>query len=92
MPKRVRVPTAKPGELKIRWGRAERGDTPDVCYVWGAGVSRSDSHLLHTTFGSQRMRHDFPSMKVVYDPSFLDELEARGYDLTTLQFSIQKKA
>jgi len=31
-------------------------------------------------------------MRPVFDPSLMDELEKRGYDIETLRFSIQKKA
>jgi hypothetical protein len=91
MAKRIRVPQAKPGELKVVWGREAAGSTPDVCYVWGPGVDRADSRLLHNVLGCDRMRYTFPEMNVVYDPSLLDELKARGYDLSTLTLSIQKK-
>ena len=37
-------------------------------------------------------REDYRSYDQTFGPSFLAELEARGYDLTTLKFSIRKKA
>ena len=40
------------------------------------------------SLGNKRPRLDNSGL----DPSFLEELTARGYDLTTLRFSIQKKA
>lgn len=96
--KRYRAPRAKPGELKAQWGRLPHDD-PDLCYAWGEGVSKCDGSLLHSIFGCKRQRavygeerernHGYP---VVFDPSFIEELQARGYDITTLRFSIQKKA
>jgi hypothetical protein len=90
--KRIYVPTAKPGELKAVWGRAERGDAPDIVYAWGEGVNRADGRMLHNALSGERLR---PTMKNLggyeVDKSFLEELENRGYDLTTLKFSIQKK-
>lgn len=82
--KRIRIPTAKPGELKACYGRAERGDTPDLCYVWGGnGAASADGRVL-----SQALEGS-----VVFDGKNLrQELEARGYDIKTLHFSIQQKS
>ena len=48
--------------------------------------------LLHSVLANERCR---PSMKnfpgYEMDRSLVDELEARGYDITTIKFSIQKK-
>ncbi|MDK8216350.1 MULTISPECIES: hypothetical protein [Sphingomonas] len=33
----------------------------------------------------------FPSLNYEERPSLVEELEARGYDITTLRFTIQKK-
>jgi hypothetical protein len=89
--KRIYVPrAAKRGELKIVWGRPEPGETPDICYVWGDGVSRSDSRLLHTVLGCERFSPQLDGRYAALH-SLFDELEERGYDLTTLKFSIQKK-
>ena len=85
--KRFRSPKAKPGELKAQWGKLPH-DTPDLCYAWGDGVSRADGHLLHNVLSGERFRPG----SFERDPSLLDELKARGYDLTTLKISIQKKA
>ena len=52
--KRYRALTAKPGELKLGWGREDRHDSVGIMAAWGEGC-------------------------------------ARGYDLSTLKFSIQKK-
>lgn len=83
MLKRIRVPTAKPGELKACYGRAERGDTPDLCYVWGGGGAESaDGRVL-----SQALE----GAEVFDGKNLRQELEARGYDLTTLRFTIQQK-
>ena len=83
MLKRIRIPTAKPGELKACYGRAERGDTPDLCYVWGGeGAASADGRVL-----SQALE----GAEVFDGKNLRQELEARGYDLTTLRFSIQQK-
>ncbi len=79
---------AKPGELKALWGKLPH-DAPDICYLWGGEGARScDGHLLYSMFsgfGHRKGQH------CVEHDGFLKELEARGYDLTTLKFSIQKK-
>lgn len=85
--KRYREPKAKPGELKAQWGKLKY-DTPDLCYAWGDGCSKADSHLIHNVFSSGR----FHPGSFEQDKSLLEELEERGYDLTTMKFSIQKKA
>lgn len=84
--KRFSAPRARPGQLKAQWGKL-KDDNPDICYVWGEGVPKADSHLLHNTISSKR-HHPFDNS---WSDGFLEELEKRGYDLTTLKFSIEKK-
>lgn len=91
MAKRVRSPAIpKPGVLKAQWGSVD-GSGPDVCYAWGEGVSGADARFLSTVLCGERLRLAFPSMETVAEKSFIEEMEARGYDITTLKFSIQKK-
>jgi hypothetical protein len=87
--KRYRVRKIKPGQLAIYFGKAERGDIPDIVYGWGDGCSKRDGALLHYMIGSKRMQTGIRGVEI--DPSLLEELESRGYDLTTLKFSIQKR-
>jgi hypothetical protein len=80
------------GELKMYWGK-EPHDSPDIILAWqGDSTMRGDTRLLHYYMCSQKpdvfSKQPFANMK----PSLLEELEARGYDLTTLKFSIMKKA
>lgn len=71
--------TAKPGELKAGWSRRER----DILFDWGGqGATKADSHVLHSALCTT-----FPA-----DRSLVAELEARGYDISTLRFSIRRKA
>jgi len=82
--RRWRVPKAKPGELKACFGRSDRFESsPDLCYVWGGkGVASSEGRVLSTAFEECH----------VYDGKNLRQvLEARGFDITTLRFSIQLK-
>ncbi len=90
--KRYRAPRAKTGELKAQWGKLP-GDNPDVCYVWGDGSNKRDAHLLHNFLTEKRMRFPIGNEpgRFAYADSFMEELKARGYDLTTLKFSIRKQ-
>lgn len=84
MAKRIGVPKAKPGELIARWGRPERGEAPDICYAWGgAGVASSEGRILSAAL------EDAP----IYEGrSLVEELKSRGFDITTLRFSIKQKS
>lgn len=82
MPKRFRTPVAKEGQLLVKYGQ-EHGDR-DLFYCWpdnDCGMAR-DSRLIMTALE----RND-----VFEGNSLRKELEKRGYDITTLKFSIMKK-
>lgn len=81
MKRRWRVVVAKPGELKVQYGKLSHDPTPDVCFAWGEGCNSADSRLLDYFF--VRCMLD--------DNNLLNELAERGYDITTMKFSIQKK-
>jgi hypothetical protein len=49
--------------------------------------SSPDGHLLHNVLAA---KHYHPLAKVWDNLSFREELIARGYDITTLKFSIEK--
>ncbi|MEJ2043675.1 MAG: hypothetical protein P8X74_03740 [Reinekea sp.] len=85
--KRYRAPKAKDGELKAQWGKLPY-DNPNLCYAWGDGIPKCDGRLLHYMFAGKR----YSPIDKTWDDSFIEELEKRGYDLTTLKFSIQKKS
>ena len=74
----------------MRWGKVD-GEDPGVCFSWGEGASKRDMLVLHGALYMERpdplKEHPFAHMR----PSVLKELEARGYDLTTLRFSVSKK-
>ena len=81
-----------PGELVMMWGYAD-GEGPDICYFAGEGVDRTDQRLLHNVLASPRMVPDLHSpLHFTFDPSFIDQLKSRGYDVTTLRLSIRKMA
>lgn len=87
----MRKPTVRAGELHVYYGRLDRYESPDVIYSSGGGVPRCDRSLLHHVIGSERMTLDLERGGHKFGPSLLDELEKRGYDLSTLRFSIKKK-
>jgi hypothetical protein len=69
---------AKPGELKFGWSKGKN----DLVYAWGGdGAFRWDAALLHSIM----------SYPLRTEKSLHDELIERGYDITTIKFSIQKK-
>jgi hypothetical protein len=73
---------ARPGELRFTYGRLD-GDGPDGIFAWGEGASKRDGALLQCYFN--------PSRPATGTTSLLKDLEARGYDLSTLVFSVMKK-
>lgn len=78
----------KPGTLAVRWQKhADGRGFPGLVYWF---PNRKDGWLVHNTFATG---HYCPRVGApgVLEPSFIRELEARGYDLTTLQFTIRKK-
>jgi hypothetical protein len=72
---------ARPGELRVTYGRLE-GDAPDVVFARGEGVGKPDGHLMCWYF--TRATDDLLPLA--------QELERRGYDLSTMVFSIMKRS
>lgn len=71
---------ARPGELRLTYGPESRRSAPDAIIAWGAGVPKADSHMLFARL--------FP---LGGGRNLVEELEARGYDLSTLVFSVHKR-
>lgn len=98
--RRYRRRNAKPGQLIAYYGVAERGDNPDVCWAWGGeGVGKRHGNLLayyltqkrvELVFGEERIANGGQHYK--FGDSFLEALDKAGLDITTLRFSIAKKA
>ena len=69
-------------KLRARWSKKEN----DILYSY---PRRPDGHYLYHIFDKKNKRgtfgYDLPPL------SFLEDLEARGYDLTTLKFEIELK-
>lgn len=64
--------------LSVKWSKRERD------LVIG-GPRGCDRHLTHYAFNC------VPAVVKPGDLSFVDELAKRGYDITTLRFSIMRK-
>mgnify|MGYP000934481275 CR=1 FL=1 len=80
---------AKPGELIAYYGNID-GDGDDVVYAWGgSGATKADSNLIYGMFNG--LEHRRYGRCPAANDGYLNELEARGYDLSTLRFYIRKK-
>jgi len=77
MPARRRT---KENTLSATWSTKQR----DIVYSYP--TSRIDARLLHYVFDTKRRREDG-----TYEDPVWKQLEDRGYDLTTVRFSIMKK-
>ena len=89
--KRFRTPKLKDGELRIYWGKLPH-DSPDVVFSWqGDRSMKRDTALLCYHFSKREPDTSAMPIFSKMNLSLLEELEARGYDITTLRFSIMKK-
>lgn len=96
--KRFGKPRANTGQLKAKWGKLPHNN-PDLCYIWGDGINRGDAALLHYMFSGKRAQPLYGEDEIKanggdnikWAKSLLEELEERGYDITTFEFSIKKK-
>lgn len=81
--RRFRVKEAEPGQLIAYYGRADKHSQPSICYAFGGkGACSGDARILAQALESN----------ITFENSTLVlELESRGYDLTTLKFSIERK-
>lgn len=86
---RVTRKKAAPGQLRMFYGVLPGDSAPDVLYMWGDGVDRCDGRLLHYIMTSKR---NPLRIGEEWGPSFLEELDSRGYDISTLEFSIRKRS
>ena len=76
-------------KLTVRWSKREK----DLVFSYPA---KCDGSLAHYMFCGKRMHANFHKSHENpfpwdFDALFVKELEKRGYDLTTLKFSIEKK-
>lgn len=89
--KRFRRPKLKEGELRMYWGKLPR-DNPDIIFEWkGEASMKRDSRFLYAALASDKPDPHVQPIFSKMNPSFIKELEMRGYDITTIKFSIMKK-
>lgn len=82
--KRYRRPKVIEGQIKMQRGNVD--GSPDMCIFYGDNVPKCDRALVMNTFCFGRLSWDSKQI-----PPFIEELEARGYDIETLRFSIERK-
>jgi len=78
------MPIHKKPHLRLKWSKRENDvmiDYPRSC----------DGHYVHYMLGCKRYDHDPITKTRKEENSFFEELDKRGYDLTTIKFSIQWK-
>jgi len=80
-------------ELSVRWSKRERALLYAVCKATGGmlshfleGVTLIDAYGLRDGLAAKLHHKDASDERTL-----AQELDARGYDLTTLRFSIRKK-
>jgi len=83
--KRFGKPRARDGQLKLQYGRYEGEEDHFVTY--GDGIPRCDRALLSDLVSGK----SYSPLSETWNDSFMEELEKRGYDLTTLKISVEKK-
>lgn len=73
----------KAGRLLVRWSRREN----DLLISY---PRNNDGALAHAYLCCERPRAWRLPGEDPFDPSFVDELRKRGYDITTLRFSVDR--
>jgi uncharacterized protein YfeS len=81
--------SAKPTRLTMRWSKRENDFVTE-------GPTGRERYLMRYYLCCEQPRSpaswcDGAMMPARFDPSFIQELEKLGYDLTTLKFSIERK-
>ena len=69
--------------IVVKWSKREE----DILYSWGDGIPSCDVSLVHSALSYNSVLDRDND----YFHGLLDELEKRGYDLTTFKLSIKKK-
>lgn len=83
-PTKHREKRIKPGVLAAYYAKL-RYDDPDVVIHNEAPAGRADAHYLHSILNTSTYNY-----KGEEQLSIMEELQVRGYDITTLNFSIRK--
>jgi|688.fasta_scaffold1307146_1 hypothetical protein len=80
--KRLRAPKAKDGELLVKYGKEYGDEDLFYCYPDNECGMKRDSKMVMLAF---------ERTPILDGKTLRQELEARGYDMTTLKFSVMKK-
>lgn len=84
MRKRFRKPKAKDGELLVKYGKEYGDEDLFYCYPENeCGMGRDSKMVMLAFERTVIFQEDGRTLR--------QELEARGYDITTLKFSVMKK-
>lgn len=70
--------------LTAKWSKKEK----DIIYHY---PRRCDGHLIHYYLSCKRPKINYLTKETEWEDSLVEELEKRGYDITTLKFSIERK-
>ena len=96
-PTNQRMKRYKDGELRVYYAK-DPDMGADVIYHGGKGTTGADRCLLAYHLGSERPyvvtgkeREENNGNPIAFGKSLLDELESRGYDITTIEFRILKR-
>ena len=90
MKKRLRRPKVHEGELVMYWGREYPRAHPEIMYAYSDRSMKEDVRFIIYALNARRPDpYADPSLGKLL-PSFFQELYNRGYDLTTIRFSIKK--
>lgn len=82
--KRFRTPVAKENELLVKYGKEYGDEDLFYCYPENECGMKRDSKMMMIAFERTVLfQEDGRTLR--------QELEARGYDITTLKFSIMKR-
>lgn len=65
--KRYRRLVAKPGQIKIEHGKADRYSEPDLCVMWGDGKDmKCTGRLIMNALEQKPMAYKFPTMEIEF--------------------------
>lgn len=81
------VGSSKPGEIIAHFGQFEDDDHTQLIVSWGDGVLKADANLILDTI----TRQQYHPLSETIENSMIEELTARGYDMSTFRVSVTKK-
>lgn len=79
----------KPGQIRVWWGKIPH-QAPGIVVHWGEECAKADAALCMGALTS-RTHHPGFTGPGEWAPGLIEELERRGYDPATIEFTVQKK-